>query len=138
MSIDIGSKLDKIQKNVTAVKKLDNEFKDSNFDWTLLLNQDEKEISIGWLLFAIAGYLMSCSAVNWFGVPGEKLYNLLFIIGCMSWIWLIISVHLKIKNNTSTILVGIVSFLCFLVAAGLATPEQTANDIRSEIERHIE
>ena len=126
----LKGKLKEFEEKVATVNRIKNQIKDDNFNWSLLLQNEEPKIHLSWLILSIIFYFFVSGGILFFTQKGTDTYTFLFVIGVMSCIWLACCAHLRFKKVTVTTFVSLGSAIVFFVSAGIFTPEQAATDIK--------
>lgn len=130
--------LKEIEEKVQMVGKINDQVKDTNFDWTLIFPEKskEKEFHLGWLISSIVAFLIVAGVMVFFIKKGEPAYTFTFVVGLMSCIWLACCAHLRFKKGTTTTIVSIGSIIVFSVSAGIYTPEKAVDELKSLVQKN--
>ena len=123
--------LEHVEKQIDAAKRIQDKVKNEDFDWSLLLPQQEKTLHLGYLIASIVCYFIATALIITFNDEVGKVYKLLFAFGLMSVLWLACCSHLRFKKPTVTSMASIIPAIIFFVSSGLTTPDEAVKDIKS-------
>ncbi len=127
------SNLENVEKQIDAVKRIQNKVKNDDFDWGLLLPERDKKLHLGYLIASILCYFITTSLIIIYNEEVGKVYKLIFSVGLMSVLWLACCSHLRFKKATVTSMASIIPAIIFFVSSGVLTPEEAVNDIKSAL-----
>lgn len=122
--------LEQVEKQIDAVKRIQDKVKNEDFDWGLLLPQKEKSLHLGYLIAAIISYFVATGLIIFYNDEAGKAYKIIFAIGLMSVLWLACCAHLRFKKATVTSMASILPAIIFFVSSGILTPEEAVDDIK--------
>ncbi|NMM38595.1 MAG: hypothetical protein HHJ09_14045 [Glaciimonas sp.] len=129
---NIANKLKSIEQAAAAIKRIEGETKDTNFNWNLLF-PPKKRLHLGWLVLSVVVYLTVCIVAVVIGAEDQQKYLITFVAGLMAITWLSCCAHLRFEKNTITGGVALAMLVGFLVAAGIFTPSQGADNILNRL-----
>jgi len=129
---DIADKIKTLGAAAEAIKKIENETKETNFNWSLLFPEKEK-LHLGWLISSIATFVIICGATIIFGVPGQNMYIALFAAGLLCAAWVSCCAHLRFDNTTITGGGFFALVITLLVVGRVLTPSEGANRVLEQI-----
>lgn len=129
---NIANKLKIFGEAAEAIKKIEDQTKDSNFDWTLLF-QEKKKIHLGWLLLSLVFFMGICAAAIFIGQENQNTYMMLFVAGLLSAAWVSGCIHLRFENNIITGAAVFALIIALLVSCRVITPSEGANKILNQV-----
>ena len=125
--------LENVEKQIDAVKRIQDKVQNDDFDWGLLLPEKDKMLHLGYLITSILCYFIATALIIIYNEEVGKVYKLIFSVGLMSVLWLACCAHLRFKKPTVTSMASIIPAIIFFVSSGLLTPEEAVNDIKSAL-----
>lgn len=134
---DIASKLKALGKAAEAIKKIEDETKDLNFDWSLLF-PEKKKIHLGWLISSIAVFVAICASAIFVGTANQQNYILLFAGGLLATTWVACCAHLRFDNKTITGSVFFSLIVTLLVAGRVLTPSEGAQKMLDQVSKDVQ
>lgn len=129
---DTAKKLQALSAAAEAVKKIENQTKETNFDWSLIF-PEKKTLHLGWLISSIAVFMIICGAIIIFGVPGQNLYIALFAGGLLCAAWVSVCIHLRFDNKIISGGMAFALVVALLVVGRILTPYEGANKVLNQI-----
>lgn len=131
---DIANRLRAAGDAVEAIKRIEDQTKDTNFDWSLLF-PTKKRIHLGWLIFAIASFLLVCGAIVILGENTQNSFILLFSGGLLAATWVACCAHLRFESGILTAGVFFSLIVTLLVSGRVLTPSEGAERVLDQVSR---
>lgn len=130
---NIANKLKALGDAAEAIKRIEGETKDSNFDWSLLF-PEKKKLHIGWLISSIIFFAAICVGAILLGTNDQQSYIIIFTAGILATIWVTSCAQLRFENTPLSGAIFFSLFIAFLVASRVLTPSEGAGKMLDRVD----
>lgn len=131
---NIANQLKNLGEAAEAIKKVQDQTKESNFDWSLLF-PEKKKIHLGWFLASITAFVAICAASIIAGTANQQTYIMLFAGGLLSATWVACCAHLRFDSLTITGSVLFALLITLLVAGRIISPSEGAQKMLDQVSK---